>query len=56
MAFFFYLHGNYTGVLNIETKKESEDPKLIFSRYGDHGMTWQRAQVHINITGEYKVT
>ena len=56
MTFYFYLHGNYSGMLNIEAKEGSKDPKLIFSRYGDHGMTWQRAQVYVNITGEYQVS
>ena len=56
MTFFFYLNGNHTGILNIETElygnKRSE---LIFSRCGNHGMTWQRAQVYINITVSFKV-
>jgi hypothetical protein len=55
MTFFFYLLGNNTGFLNIQTKQEGKDPELILSRYGNHGMTWQRVQVYINITGEYQV-
>ena len=55
MAFYFHLYGNRTGVFDVETKQGSEKSKSIFRRYGNHGMTWQRAQVYINITGEYKV-
>ena len=56
MTFFFHLYGNETGLLYIETQQGNKNPTLIFRRYGNHGMTWQRAQVYINISGEYKVT
>ena len=55
MEFYFHLYGNHTGVFDVETKQGSEKSKSIFRRYGNYGMTWQRAQVYINITGEYKV-
>ena len=58
MTFYFHLYGNKTGFFDIETKllRSGSTPKLIFRRYGNHGMTWQRAQVYINITEDYRVT
>jgi hypothetical protein len=38
MTFYFYIHGNRTGFLNIETKQGIKDSQLIFSRYGNHGI------------------
>ena len=53
MKFFFHLHGNDTGKLTIS---KTENKMTFFNRYGDHGPMWQRGQLYINVTGNYKVS
>ena len=48
MKFYFYLHGNETGSLTIETITEANNKEIVFHRYGNHGHRWTYGQVYLS--------